>query len=61
VRGVYIFIAVPLSVSTSAVQEILESTLGEWKVPITYRGLLREQGNETELARHEGIAQELKL
>ena len=61
VRGIYIFIAVPQRVSTSAVQEILESTLGEWKVPITWRGVLRELGNEIELARHEGIAQELKL
>jgi len=61
VRGIYIFIAVPQDVSTAAVHEILQSTLGDWKVPITYRGLLRELGNETELARHEGIAQELKL
>jgi len=61
VRGIYIFIAVPQSVSTVAVREILASALGEWKVPITWRGVLRELGNETELARHEGIAQELKL
>ncbi len=61
VRGIYIFIAVPQSISTAAVREILESALGEWKVPITWRGVLRELGNETELARHEGIAQELKL
>jgi len=35
--------------------------LGDWKVPITWRGELRELGNETELARHKGIAQELKM
>lgn len=61
VLGVYIFIAVPQGLATTELYGILAPRLAQWSQPITFRGLLRELGNETELERHEQIAQDLKL
>lgn len=61
VLGIYVYIAVPQGIPAAEVYDILAPIVGAWTVPITFRGLLRELGNEKELARHEQIAQDLKL
>lgn len=61
VTGIYIFVAVPQEIPAAEVYATFLSVAGAWNTPLTCRGLLRELGNETELARHEQIAQDLKL
>jgi tetratricopeptide (TPR) repeat protein len=61
VRGVYLYVAAPVSVPTEDVYRLAKDALASWREPITYRGLLRELGLSDALERQEQIARELQL